>query len=242
MVVLEVERWRCGLLGYKKRKRRRRKSCLWAGLIHRGEDSTKSGLKDEKCKKKPACGHGAFSVGKIPGQYQPIPYQPNESITLLPYYVRTTPKGCMTRARATFLPRFFKRIPRIPPFGHTTSEVRREARKNKKGEENPKWYCTEESGDKDQYENAGDRRNLISRPRKMRQSDNLGNIKMENNETKPFRRRWCVETTILLPFVCFFDRERTNDRSCYSGAGGGNRLHQAWAEQWVNSTRLWRAS
>jgi hypothetical protein len=66
MVVLGVERWRCGLLGYKKRKRRRRKSCLWAGLIHRGEDSTKSGLKDEKCKKKPAC----VSVGKIPGQYQ----------------------------------------------------------------------------------------------------------------------------------------------------------------------------
>ena len=105
MVVLGVERWRCGLLGYKKRKRRRRKSCLWAGLIHRGEDSTKSGLKDEKCKKKPACGHGAFSVGKIPGQYQPIPYQPNESITLLLHQKVV----CMTRpgARNFFIPRFF---------------------------------------------------------------------------------------------------------------------------------------
>jgi hypothetical protein len=42
-LVLGVERWRCGLLGYKKRKKRRQKSCLWTGLIHRGEDSTKSG-------------------------------------------------------------------------------------------------------------------------------------------------------------------------------------------------------
>ena len=42
-LVLGVERWRCILLGYKKQKRRRQKSCLWTGLIHRGEDSTKLG-------------------------------------------------------------------------------------------------------------------------------------------------------------------------------------------------------
>ncbi len=41
------------ITGVQKTKRRRRKSCLWTGLIHRGEESTKSGYKDEKCTKKP---------------------------------------------------------------------------------------------------------------------------------------------------------------------------------------------
>ena len=44
-LVLGLERWRCGLLGYKKQKRRRQKSCLWTKLIHRGEEGTKSGYK-----------------------------------------------------------------------------------------------------------------------------------------------------------------------------------------------------
>ena len=58
MVVLGVESWRCGLPGYKKRKRRRQKSCLWTGLIHRGEDSTKSGYKKTKHEQKQlAYGH-----------------------------------------------------------------------------------------------------------------------------------------------------------------------------------------
>ncbi len=47
-LVLEVERWRRGLLGYKKQKRKRQKSCLWTGLIKRGEDTTKSGYKKTK--------------------------------------------------------------------------------------------------------------------------------------------------------------------------------------------------
>jgi hypothetical protein len=37
-------RWCCGLPGYKKLKRRWQKSCQWTGLIHSGEDSTKSGV------------------------------------------------------------------------------------------------------------------------------------------------------------------------------------------------------
>jgi hypothetical protein len=37
----------------KTKKRRRRKSCLWTGLIHRGEESTKSGYKRRKMYKKP---------------------------------------------------------------------------------------------------------------------------------------------------------------------------------------------
>ena len=32
----------------KTNKRRRRKSCLWTGLIHRGEEGTKSGYKKTK--------------------------------------------------------------------------------------------------------------------------------------------------------------------------------------------------
>jgi hypothetical protein len=31
------------ITGVQKTKRRRQKSCLWTGLIHRGEDNTKSG-------------------------------------------------------------------------------------------------------------------------------------------------------------------------------------------------------
>jgi len=48
MVVLGVERWRCRLLGYKKRKRKKQKSRLWKGLIHSGEESTKSGVQNTK--------------------------------------------------------------------------------------------------------------------------------------------------------------------------------------------------
>ena len=43
MVVLGVESWRC--------ERRRRKSCMWTGLIHRDEDSTKSGQRQKMYKK-----------------------------------------------------------------------------------------------------------------------------------------------------------------------------------------------
>ena len=40
-------------------KRRRRKSCLWTGLIHRGEEGTKSGYKKTKRGIKIlACGQG----------------------------------------------------------------------------------------------------------------------------------------------------------------------------------------
>ena len=101
MVVLGVERWRCGLLGYKKRKRRRRKSCHWTGLIHRGEDSTKSGYKDGKCKKKLAC------VGKIPGQYQPIPTENT---------VQYDPGARATSPKSKIIPRFFRGYV-LPPFG-----------------------------------------------------------------------------------------------------------------------------
>jgi hypothetical protein len=52
MVVLGVESWCCGLLGYKKQKKRRQKSCLWTRLIHMGEESTKSGYKKKKNVKK----------------------------------------------------------------------------------------------------------------------------------------------------------------------------------------------
>ena len=58
-LVLGVERWRCKLLGYKKRRRRRQKSCMWTGLIHRGEEGTKSGYKKMKREiKNLACGLG----------------------------------------------------------------------------------------------------------------------------------------------------------------------------------------
>ena len=43
--------WRGGVADYwgtKNDKRRRRKSCLWTGLIHRGEEGTKSGYKKTK--------------------------------------------------------------------------------------------------------------------------------------------------------------------------------------------------
>ena len=46
-------RWCCGLPGYKKLKRRWRKSCQWTGLIHSGEDSTKSGIQKMNKKKSP---------------------------------------------------------------------------------------------------------------------------------------------------------------------------------------------
>jgi hypothetical protein len=58
-LVLGVERWCCGLLGYKKQKRRRQKSCLWTGLIHRGNEGTKSGYKKtNNVQKNLACGQG----------------------------------------------------------------------------------------------------------------------------------------------------------------------------------------
>jgi len=36
------------ITGVQKTKKENEKSCLWTGLIHRGEDSTKSGYKDMK--------------------------------------------------------------------------------------------------------------------------------------------------------------------------------------------------
>ncbi len=69
-MVLGVERWRCELLGYKKQKRRRRKSCLWTGLIHRGEDSTKSWYKKKKnVQKNLACGLGLTKLGILKKKY-----------------------------------------------------------------------------------------------------------------------------------------------------------------------------
>jgi hypothetical protein len=54
--------WRGGVADYwgtKNDKRRRRKSCLWTGLIHRGEEGTKSGYKKMKRGiKNLACGQG----------------------------------------------------------------------------------------------------------------------------------------------------------------------------------------
>jgi hypothetical protein len=47
------------ITGVQKTKKRRRKSCLWTGLIHRGEESTKSGYKKMKnIQKTLACGQG----------------------------------------------------------------------------------------------------------------------------------------------------------------------------------------
>ena len=53
------------ITGVKKQKRRRQKSCLWTGLIHRGNDGTKSGYKKtNNVQKNLACGQGLsqFSV------------------------------------------------------------------------------------------------------------------------------------------------------------------------------------
>ncbi len=54
--------WRGGVADYwgtKNDKKRRQKSCLWTGLIHRGEEGTKSGYKKMKRGiKNLACGQG----------------------------------------------------------------------------------------------------------------------------------------------------------------------------------------
>jgi hypothetical protein len=56
----EVALW---ITGVQKQKRRRQKSCLWTGLIHSGEDSTKSGYKKTKnVQKNLACGLGLGPV------------------------------------------------------------------------------------------------------------------------------------------------------------------------------------
>ncbi len=65
--------WRGGVADYwifKKQKRRRQNFCLWTGLIHRGEESTKSGYKKTKrgtIKKWEICQHtSVYSATLLP--------------------------------------------------------------------------------------------------------------------------------------------------------------------------------